>query len=309
MKYEEWLNEWLQNYVEPTSKIKTYQRYSEISFRHIIPRLGNYDLTDITPSLLQRHVAELLKSGNIKTGSGLSPNTVNSIITVLQNSLKTANLVYDDISHVYEKIKRPKICETKISCFSLEEQKLIENYIKSKRKIKLYGVILCLYTGLRIGELIALEWTDFNFERAELNINKTCHYGKNKKGVYSRLIDTTKTASSTRIIPLPRQILPLIKEMKKTSKSKFVISNGEKPISTRSYQRSFSLLLKRLNIPHRGFHSLRHTFATRALECGIDVKTLSEILGHKSPTITLNRYVHSLPEHKRDMMNRLGKLF
>lgn len=83
---------------------------------------------------------------------------------------------------------------------------------------------------------------------------------------------------------------------------------GSNAVSVRSYQRSFELLLKRLNIYHRGFHSLKHTFATRALECGMNVKTLSEILGHKNPTITLNRHAHSLLEHKAAMMNRLGKL-
>ena len=83
---------------------------------------------------------------------------------------------------------------------------------------------------------------------------------------------------------------------------------GEKIIPVRSYQASFALLLKKQNLPHRGFHALRHTFATRALECGMDVKTLSELLGHKNPTVTLNRYVHSLMPHKHEMMNRLGKL-
>ena len=78
--------------------------------------------------------------------------------------------------------------------------------------------------------------------------------------------------------------------------------------TVRSYQYSFSLLLRRIGVPHRGFHALRHTFATRALECGMDVKTLAEILGHKNPTVTLNRYVHSLMPHKHEMMNRLGKL-
>ena len=74
------------------------------------------------------------------------------------------------------------------------------------------------------------------------------------------------------------------------------------------YQRNFSKLQERLNIPHKGFHALRHTFATRALECGMDVKTLSEILGHKSATVTLNRYVHSMSDYKKEMMNKLGKL-
>ena len=86
------------------------------------------------------------------------------------------------------------------------------------------------------------------------------------------------------------------------------VGNGSKIITVRSYQRSFELLLQKQKIPHHGFHALRHTFATRAIECGMNVKSLSEILGHKNPTITLKRYVHSFMEHKREFMNRLGKL-
>ena len=117
-----------------------------------------------------------------------------------------------------------------------------------------------------------------------------------------------KTTHSKRIIPLPKRILAILKEHKKRSKSEYVVSDNGKPIYLRSYQRTFELLLKKLNIPHKGFHALRHTFATRALECGMDVKTLADILGHKNPQITLNRYVHSLMEHKRMMMNKLDKL-
>jgi integrase len=87
-----------------------------------------------------------------------------------------------------------------------------------------------------------------------------------------------------------------------------IAGNNGKVVSVRSYQQSFECLLKNLHIDHKGFHSLRHTFATRAIECGMDIKTLSEILGHKNPTITLNRYAHSLMDHKREMMNKLGKL-
>ena len=96
--------------------------------------------------------------------------------------------------------------------------------------------------------------------------------------------------------------------MKRKAKNQYVISNGEKPLMVRSYQRSFERLLKRLQIPHKGFHSLRHTFATRALEIGVDVKTLSEILGHKNANVTLQRYAHSMPEHKKEVMNKIGKL-
>ena len=100
----------------------------------------------------------------------------------------------------------------------------------------------------------------------------------------------------------------MLKGVKKRSECEFIVADGDKPVFVRSYQRTFELLLKKLHIPHKGFHSLRHTFATRAIECGVDVKTLAELLGHKNATITLNRYAHSLLEHKVDMMNRLGKI-
>lgn len=91
----------------------------------------------------------------------------------------------------------------------------------------------------------------------------------------------------------------------KESNSEYVISSNSKPVMTRSYQQSFENMQKKLHIPHRGFHALRHTFATRALECGMDIKTLSEIMGHKNSTVTLNRYAHSLTEHKKAMINKL----
>jgi len=153
-----------------------------------------------------------------------------------------------------------------------------------------------------------LEWSDIDITKGELIVSKTCHYGKDERNSFGRITDTPKTKSSVRTIPIPKQLMPHLRAIKKKSCSTHVVSNGSKLISVRSYQRSFSTLLKKLNIPHRGFHSLRHTFATRALECGMDVKTLSEILGHKNPTVTLNRYAHSLMKHKREMMNKLGKL-
>ena len=111
-----------------------------------------------------------------------------------------------------------------------------------------------------------------------------------------------------RVIPIPKQVIPYLKKLKKISGGGYVIFGSGKPIPVRSYQRSFELMLKNLQIPHRGFHALRHTFATRALECGMDVKTLSEILGHKNPMITLNRYAHSMLSYKSTMMNRVGRL-
>lgn len=307
MKYKDWLNEWLAHYVKPSAKIRTYERYQELSL-HIVPKIGEYELNDVSPILLQKLVSDLLSSGNRKTGKGLSANTVNAVISVAQNSLETAFAIGLIDSYSADKIKRPKITEKAVECFSLTEQKAIENAVWGGKKPKLIGIVICLYTGLRIGELLALEWEDIDFVKGMITVSKSCHYGHDENGKYARFIDTPKTYHSIREIPLPKQLIPILKKHRKNSNCDYVVSDNENPVAVRSYQRSFELLQRKLKIRRRGFHALRHTFATRAIECGMDVKTLSEILGHKSPTITLNRYAHSLLEHKTEMMNRIGKL-
>ncbi len=308
MKYKEWLSVWLENYIKPSAKQQTYGIYLQMIEKRIIPKIGDYELDDLTPIVLQTFVTELLNNGNTKTNSGLAVSTVNLIITIIQNSLKTAYTLGNIKESFTNKIKRPKLKQKSVSCFSVAEQKKIEQAVMKDKRKKMFGVVLCLYTGLRIGELLALTWNDIDLKKGLLTVNKTCHDGKTESG-FGRIVDEPKTESSKRIIPVPKQLLHILKELKRIEKSKYVVSVEGNPVTVRSYQRSFQLLLKKQNIPHKGFHSLRHTFATRALECGMDVKTLSEILGHKNATVTLNRYVHSLLEHKSNMMNRLGKLF
>lgn len=307
MKYEEWLNEWLQLYVKPTVKRRTFERYRDIARIHIIPQLGECDLDDITSYHLQNHINYLLMRGNTKNGIGLSVNYVNSIITLIQASLKIANKTGYSKKFVGDSIRRPKGMEKEITCFSAEEQQKIEKLALNSKKEKLKGIIISLYTGLRIGELLALEWNDIDFSNGLITVNKTC-YDSTEEGFRVRKTETPKTKSSRRIIPCPNKLLQLVQNMKNATDSKYVISDKGKPIYIRSYQRSFELLLKKAAIPHKGFHSLRHTFATRAIECGMDIKTLSEILGHKNATVTLNRYAHSMMAHKKEMMNKVGQL-
>lgn len=307
MQYAEWLNFWLENYVKPGTKIRTYQSYKRIIASKIIPAIGDYPISSLTPIIVQRLVTSLLNSGNSLTGKGLSDNTVNLIITIIQSSLKSACLLGESSVYIGDKIKRPKLRQKEIKCFSLPEQQKIEEAVMSNKNPKMFGIVLCLYTGLRIGELLALTWQDIDFQKGLIYVSKTCYDGKTESG-YGRIIDSPKTEKSKRIIPIPKQLIPKLKAIKREQKSVWVVSYRNMPVGIRSYQRSFELLLKKLNIPHKNFHALRHTFATRALECGMDVKTLSEILGHKNPTITLNRYAHSMLEHKQEMMNKLGKL-
>lgn len=307
MTYKNWLNEWLTHYIKPSSKQRTFEQYSKVAQIHILPYLGDIELTDLTPFVLQKFITDLTTNGNKRTGKGLSPNFVKTILSVVQNSLKTAHLVGYLPEYSANKIKRPKIVEKQVECFTIQEQRKIEETALSAKKDKYRGIVLCLYTGLRIGELLALTWTDIDFEKSILSVTKTCHDG-NENGEHIRIIDTPKTENSRRQIPLSKTLVKMLKDMKKKSKCEFVIADGEKPVFIRSYQRTFELLLKKLGLPHKGFHSLRHTFATRALECGMDVKSLSEIIGHKNATITLNRYAHSLWDHKAEMMNKLSKL-
>lgn len=295
MKYRDWLSEWLSVCVKPTAKERTYEKYECICRKHFAA-FGEYELEELTAPVLQKFIAE-------KT-SYLSANTVNVIISVLKSSLKKAASYGITKREFTEGIIRPHIDEKPVECFTKEEQKRLERYIFESKRTKLIGILLCLYSGLRIGELLALTWDDIDFSKGLISVSKSCHDGWGRG--YHKVIGHPKTRSSMRLIPIPKQLIGMLKRTKREAGGSYVVG-GDKLISVRSYQRTFELLQRKLHIAHRGFHALRHTFATRAIECGMDVKTLSEILGHKNSTVTLNRYVHSLMEHKHMMMDRLGK--
>lgn len=303
MLFKEWTPEWLESYVRPAVKERTYQTYARVTRDRLLPAFGACRLEELTPLAVQHFIGELAASGNRRTGGGLSSSTVRLIVAVLRSALKTAYTAGLTEDYWMERVQCPRMREKQVSCFTLSEQKAIERAVLADRRDKMLGIILCLYTGLRVGELLALEWGDVDFKNMELTVSRTRYdYGG------GTTVTSPKTDSSRRTIPVPRQLIPLLRQQCKRSPCPFVISHGGSSVSIRSYQRSFELLLKRLDIPHRGLHALRHTFATRALECGMDVRTLAEILGHKNPTVTLNRYAHSMMSHKHDMMNRLGKM-
>ncbi len=301
MLYRDWLDEWLELYVKASTKERTYRKYRQEAEKYILPELGDYDVNAITAVRLQKFSVTLSETE-------YSANTVNGVLSVLKASLKLAVRLGIAKRQFSDAIVRPRIRAGKATCFSQGEQRKIERYILSQRSPSLFGILIALYTGLRIGELLALTWDDVDFQRGTLSVTKSCRDSW-KDGHYQKVLGTTKTLSSERVVPIPKQIYSYLREMKRKAKGNFVVTGRTAwGAEVRSYQRTFENLLKKLKIGHRGFHALRHTFATRAIEIGMDVKTLAEILGHKNPMITLERYAHSLIEHKTAMMNKVGKL-
>jgi len=195
----------------------------------------------------------------------------------------------------------------KIESFSIDEQKSLEHSAKASDDINYIGITLCLYIGIRIGELCGLLWKDVDFENQSIHVRRTIQRIKSTKSDSKTEITSLEYLGDTpeRIIPLPQFILSLLEEHQSNSANDYIISRSGKPIEPRNMQYRFKQLLKNANVSSKGFHATRHTFAIRALENGFDIKTLSEILGHSSPVVTLKSYSHVLSENKRQSMESL----
>ena len=308
MKLKEWLDIWLNKYTKFAVKLRTYERYKYIIAKHINPKLGEFDLDNLSAVKLQDYVLSELESGNLISSKGLANNSVIGIVNVLKSALKLAKSLEICAVDNSDKIKLPMATEKPVTAFEKWEQEKLEKYCLSSNKTNYLGIVICLYTGIRLGELLALTWNDIDFKSGIMTISKTAYRIK-QNGKPQVVIDKPKTKNSSRLIPLPKQLLEILKRARRISKSDFVLSTRTGGIvGTRAYQKTYERILKKLNIPYKNFHSLRHTFATRAIEMGMDVKTLSEILGHKNPVITLQRYTHSMLSYKTEMMNKMGKM-
>lgn len=307
MKFSKWLDIWLTKYVKHAVKPKTFYNYGQIVDLHIVPFLGKYEMEELTPLVLQDYLVNLIEHGNIKTGGPLANNSVNVVLNVLKHAISKAIFFGVTQTDCSKFIRAPFMLPSKVTAFERGEQEKIEKFCLASKKKNYIGVLICLYTGLRIGELLALTWDDIDLKSGVMTISKTA-YQMSVNGKFRICVNPPKTKTSFREVPLPKCILSILRSARKTSKSKFVISTKNNTmVGTRSYQKTFELIQKKIGIPRKNFHALRHTFATRALEIGMDVKTVSEILGHKNPLMTLSRYTHSLMSHKRSMMNKLGK--
>ena len=308
MIFDELLNRWMNEKQVYELKHRTLLRYNEMIRTQISPCLGHYPVEQITATVLNDFQQSKLEKGNCVTGKALATSTVKNIMCIVKSAMDYGKNEYGVQVTNTERVSSIHFAERPIVVFRRDEQKKIEEVIKNSTKANHFGILLCLYTGLRLGELLALTWEDIDFVDATISIEKTRYYLKDETGCYKKQVSRPKTDSSIRIIPVPKAILSQLKKIKKKSRSPFVISTKDgTAVTNRSYQTTYKRLLKKAGVEYRNFHVLRHTFATRALESGMDIKSLSEIMGHKSPVITMNRYAHSLMSTKQKMINNLAK--
>ncbi|MBQ4444260.1 MAG: site-specific integrase [Clostridia bacterium] len=295
MKTKEWFETWLSVYVKGQVKPRTYTKYSQITKTYIIPHFGEREMESIT-----REDVQVLIYVELRQKTTLSASTINSVINVMNLAFDLAEDLGKITKNPCRKIKRLPKVEKKVEAFSLSEQRKIETYITLANKPKLYGIIICLYLGLRIGELLALTWDDIDLHNRTVFISKTIgEHGE---------ITPPKTEASIRLLPIPNAIIGVLRDLKRTAICEFVIETKAHQTNIRAYQALFKRMLQKVGVRPLGFHSLRHTFATRALECGMDFKTLSELMGHANVSITIDRYAHCQMGLKRKSINRLSRL-
>lgn len=305
------LNMWMENN-RIRYKGATENKYQYLIDTHIMPELGNVKLSQLTAPRVNAFLRQKMESGRINDYGGLSPSYVRSIMLIINAALKFAQ---DEQMCIPLKtpIYKPPVGKNEIPILNLEQQKKLEEYLISNLDFTNIGILVSLHTGLRIGEICALSWEDIDFKNHIIHVRHTIarviNHSSQDNSFSKLILDTPKTTASLRDIPISSKLLPLLKQMKNRTKSDFVVSDGNGFVSTRTYDYRYHSVLKKCGIPSVNYHALRHTFATRCIEAGVDVKSLSEILGHANVGITLNTYVHSSMELKRNQLEKLTIAF
>lgn len=308
--YQDLITAWL-NSLQINIKESTYARYYHLAHSHIIPRLGKYKVDRITNRTIEEYIAFLMQNGRIDGSGGLSQKTVSDIFLLIKRSMEYAlQSGYRTSCNLTKmSIKIPKKESRVLS--QPEQEKLLCHLTADTDRTKL-GILICLYTGIRIGELCALKWEHFNFEIGILMIRQTMlriqDINSNSKNKTKLIITQPKSTCSVRDIPIPNFLLFYIKQFVGSSSDFILTGANDKFIEPRTMQNRFHTCTKTCGIRQANFHSLRHTFATRCVEIGFETKSLSEILGHANVNITLNRYVHSSLDLKRNNMAKLDAL-
>lgn len=317
-KLKDFLTFWFYEVEKNSVRPSTAGTFYELIFRHIVPQLGEYRMSDVNLFLLQSFFNQKYERGRLDQRGGLSYQTICSIHTILNSALNYAKNNGIILRNDCPSVRLPKKEWKRVKVFSITEQKEIENAALQSKNPNGVGIILCLYTGIRIGELCALHIEDVDIENRMLHVQRTLERIKclDNSGKKTMLYEgRPKSHASIRDIPLPGFLTVYIQnhlnKYRRTASPEetFICGKSGKPIEPRVYQKYFKSILQQAKVQSANFHCLRHTFATRALEAGVDPKTLSELLGHSNPSITMNIYAHSLAEHKIEAMELLAPLY
>lgn len=296
-----WLLRWLHEEVIARVKPSTYQAYENIITRHIVPRIGGMYLHELVAASIVEFLYALREVG-------LADSTISSVFRVLSAALAFAQEEGQISRNPCKKIKLHPSETPAQRVLSVKEQ---EKLRKAASEADL-PTLLGLYTGMRLGEVCALKWEDVNWDEGTVTIRRTAQRLKRSggEGKTMVMIGAPKSRKSHRTIPLPRFILKLLAQYRKTCPaSDFIFGKLNRPAEARTLQRRLQRLAKKLGITGVHFHTLRHSFATRLMELGADVKTVSELLGHGSAKTTLDIYAHSLLEQRRSAVDKLAAAY
>lgn len=327
-----WLKEWLVTYALPTVKQSTYISYEGYVRIHLEPELGNVKLTALTTEQIQRFFNKKYRGYQGK--KGLSPKTLKNMYNMFNATLEQAVINHRLIRNPLRGVKLPSVTKKEIDILSAEEQALLHSAASSSAELPAFGIIFTLSTGVRLGELIGFQWGDINMKKHSIRVRRTVGRlqkvdengnlvaKESGKATTEIVIRSPKSITSQREIPLFDELWDGLMEYHSRQSEMFDAFGIDFNSSTyifcmptgkvydpRTYEDLFKRTLKAADLPGINFHALRHTFATRALEAGMDIKVLSSILGHAQASTTLNLYAHALPDHKRDSMEKMRSFY
>lgn len=288
---------WLQD-VRENRKYSTYVKYRQIYEKHIEHAVSKVKIESITPEM----VKDIIKIQEIS-----SESLIRSIYCVVNQILLYAQNNHSAVITTFKRDKAARTAKPVEIMKRAEQARLFKVLYEDMNRYK-FGILLCLSTGLRLGEICALKWSDIDVDGQVLYVNRTVQRIAVEEGSSkTKLLESEpKSVFSKRLIPLSDEMTRLIKEF--DTGGEYVISEN-RPTEPRTYQNCFHRLLDMADIPKYNFHILRHTFATNCVDSGADIKSLSELLGHSSVNITLNRYVHPSEQIKRQHLNTLSAIY
>lgn len=292
------VDKWLSD-VKNKVKESTFSNYNMKIKKHILPHFSGVKYDKLTADILNDFIAQ-------KCSEKLSAKYVSDIVVLLKSAAKFAHRRYGYANRI-DCVTLPKSdTTTENRLLSASEQSRLNAVLTENATCSNVGILLAAATGIRIGELCALKWENIDLEKSIITVRQTVQRVMNSGGGTRLIVTSPKSASSVREIPLPDFILPYLKSVR-AAEDCFLLSGNQKITEPRTMQYRFKSVLKKANLPYVNFHALRHMFATNCVALGFDVKTLSEILGHSSVQITLNRYVHSSMERKKSCMKLLSE--